>query len=109
MIFGMVTKDGAGNVEFDTTISTWRIILSVVVSFPVGTTIRTQQFSVPGCNPSNSVAFALPMNNETGEAQANRQLETQMGDGIAYVRNYLAGRTDSVSFATMRFMVARWK
>lgn len=66
----------------------------------------TQQFSVPGCNSNNAVAIVLPI----GAASANdRQLETEMADGVVYVRNYLNGDAGTnFSQSAMRLIVMRW-
>lgn len=107
MSSGLRLWSAAGALEFDTSISTYRIVLSVLVSY-AGEPRNQKTFSVPGCNPSNSICFLLPVNNDTSQTATNRQLECQIGEGIAYVRNYLASNpNDSISQATMRLMVAR--
>lgn len=97
-----------GALEFDTSTSTYRIVLSLLVSYAAGGGGQ-RSFSVPGCTPNNSICFLLPINNDTAQVASNRQLECEMGQGVAYVRNYLAPRpSDSFSSATMRLIVARW-
>lgn len=108
MSSGLRLWSANGALEFDTSISTYRIVLSVLVSYAAGGE-RQRTFSVPGCTPSNSICFLLPLNNDTAQVAANRQLECEMGQEVAYVRNYLATRpSDSFSTAAMRLIVARW-
>ena len=108
MSSGLRLWSGNGVLEFDTSISTYRVVLSVLVSY-AGASKSQKVFSVPGCTPSNSICFLLPINNDTSQTGANRQLECEMGQEVAYVRNYLAPRiNDSFSQATMRFIVMRW-
>lgn len=108
MSSGLRIWSSTGVLEFDTSTSTYRIVLSVLVSY-AGEGRSTKTFSVPGSNISNSVCFLLPLNNDTSQAVGNRQLECEMGDGVVSVRNFLSARpADSLSQATMRLIVARW-
>lgn len=108
MDYGLQIRGENGAVEFDTSISTYRSVLSVLVSF-AGQARNTRTFQVPGCNSSNSICFLLPIDNNSNDDVTNRQLECEMGDGVAYVRNFLSPRPDdSFSQATMRFIVMRW-
>lgn len=98
-----------GTLEFDTGTSTYRVVLSVLISYAgAGRSIKT--FDVPGCTQSNAVCFMLPINNENDPMNTtNCQLECEMGNGIVSVRNFLSARpNDSLSQATMRLIVARF-
>ena len=108
MSFGMRIWGAAGALEFDTSTSTYRIVLSVLVSF-AGEPRNTKTFQALGCTPSNAICFLLPINNDASEGVGNRQLECEMGAEVVYVRNFLAGApNESLSRATMRLIVARW-
>ena len=108
MSSGLRIWSSSGVLEFDTSIATYRIVLSVLVSYSSGGG-GTRTFSVPGCNADNSICFFLPINNDNSQVAANRQLECEIGSEIVYVRNFLKTRpTDSFSSATMRLIVARW-
>lgn len=110
MTYGLQIRSGNGSIEFDTTVSTYRSVLSVLVSF-LNEARGTKTFQVPGCNASNSICFLLPIDNNTSsDFVTNFQLECEIGDGVAYVRNFLAGWpvNDSYSQATMRLIVMRW-
>ncbi len=108
MNFGMRIWGPAGALEFDTSTSTYQIVLSVLVSF-AGEGQNTKTFQSPGCTVNNAICFLLPINNDTSQTVDNRQLECEMGSGVVYVRNFLAGaQTGSLSRATMRLIVARW-
>ena len=110
MSFGLRMWGADGKLQFDTDTVTWRVALSLVVSFD-GSPPTTRQYSVPGCNPSNSTAFCLPLSNVVNTDLRSLQLEAQMGTDIVYVRNFLGGFSGSstISWATMRLMVMRWK
>lgn len=108
MSSGLRIWSSSGVLEFDTSIATYRIVLSVLVSYSSGGG-GTRTFSVSGCNVNNAICFFLPINNDTSQVSANRQLECEMGQDVVYVRNFLKARpTDSFSSATMRLIVARW-
>lgn len=108
MSSGLRIWSSSGVLEFDTSIATYRIVLSVLVSYSSGPS-GTREFSVPGCNTTNSICFFLPINNDTSQVAANRQLECEMGQDVVYTRNFLKGSpSGSFSYATMRLIVARW-
>lgn len=108
MSSGLRMWSPSGVLEFDTSTFTYKIVLSALVSY-AGESRSTKTFQVPGCNTSNSICFLLPINNDNSQAATNRQLECEMGDGVVFVRNFLASRpNDSSSQATMRLMVSRW-
>lgn len=108
MSFGLRIWSPTGTLEFDTTTSTYRIVLSVLVSYSSGPG-GTRTFSAPGCTAINAICFLLPINNDNSQVVSNRQLECEMGTELVYVRNFLKDRpTDSFSTATMRLMVARF-
>lgn len=109
MSSGLRIWSSSGVLEFDTSTSTYRVVLSVLVSYAgEGRSVKT--FQVPGSNPSNSACFMLPVNNDNDyNFSTNRQLECELGNDVVYVRNYLAQRpNDSLSQATMRLIVTRW-
>lgn len=109
MSSGLRIWSANGQLEFDTSTSTYRIVLSVLVSY-AGAGRSTKTFGVPGCTPSNSVCFMLPINNDnSAELVTNAQLECEMGNGVVSVRNFLPVMpNDSFSQAIMRLIVARW-
>lgn len=109
MSSGLRIWSSSGVLEFDTGTSTYRVVLSVLVSY-VGEGRSTKTFPVPGCNTSNSLCFMLPINNNNDDGLAtNRQLECEMGNEVVSVRNFLSQRpNDSISQATMRLIVMRW-
>lgn len=109
MSFGMRIWSPSSVLEFDTSTSTYRVVLSVLVSY-AGEGRSTKTFQAPGCTQSNSVCFMLPIdNNNDLNFTTNRQLECEMGNGVVSVRNFLGQRpNDSISQATMRLIVMRW-
>ena len=109
MSSGLRIWSSNGVLEFDTSTATYRIVLSTLVSYS-GAGRSTKTFDVPGCTPSNSVCFMLPINNDNNpDFVSSAQLECEMGNGVVSVRNFLAPRpTDSLSQSTMRLIVARW-
>lgn len=110
MSSGLRMWSSNGTLEFDTSLSTYRIVLSILVSYSPGSSgPRTRTFAAPDCNVNNAICFLLPINNDTSQVSSNNQLECEMGTNEVYVRNFLAARpSDSVSTATMRLIVARW-
>lgn len=105
MSYGVRMWGADGALQFNTDTATWRIVLSAVVSF-AGQGKSTQQFLLPGCNPSNTTAVVLPIG---PSADSDRQLETEVSDGVIYVRNFINGYAASmVSNSTMRLVVMRW-
>lgn len=111
MSFGMRIWGEDASLQFNTDTVTWRIVLSELVSFSGSPSNVTRTFSVPGCNPSNSVAYVLPVNNNTGTDRVYRQLEAEIGNNVAYVRNFLGGYNSTITWstATMRLIVMRWR
>lgn len=109
MSFGLNIWSASGVLEFDMSTATYRIVISVLVSY-AGEGRSTKTFQAPGCTQSNSVCFMLPIdNNNDLNFATNRQLECEMGNQIVSVRNFLAARpSDSFSQATMRLIVMRW-
>ena len=106
MSHGLRIWGGDGTLQFNTDTATWRIVLSSLVSFAGAVGKSTQQFSVPGCNANNAVAMVIPV----GAAAADdRQLETELSDGVVNVRNYINGYAGAMfSHSTMRLIVMRW-
>ncbi|WP_339408059.1 hypothetical protein [Pseudomonas helleri] len=103
MGFGLGTWDAAGVPELNENSFTMRVVLSEVVTFG-GREVKS--FSVPGCTPANSVAIVIPLG---GYSDNDRQFETEMGNGIAYVANYMryyAG--DYTATGSMRLIVTRF-
>lgn len=98
-----------GQLDFDTSTSTYRIVVSALVSFEVGGR-TTKTFDAPVCNSSNAVCFMLPINNNNdANFPTNRQLECEMGNGVVYVRNFLpTNPNNSIAQSTMRLIIARW-
>lgn len=109
MSFGLRTWSPSSVLEFDTSTSTYRVVLSVLVSY-AGAGKSTKTYPAPGCTASNSVCFMLPINNNNDDGLSiNRQLECEMGNEVVSVRNFLSPRpNDSISQATMRLIVMRW-
>ncbi|WP_236710323.1 hypothetical protein [Pseudomonas sp. RIT-PI-q] len=83
-----------------------RVVLSTLVTF--ATAAKTNQdFSVPGCDASNSVAIVIP----TGpyNESTSFQFETEMLSAVARVYNYTRTFAASLSTSgTMRLMVIRF-
>lgn len=97
-----------GALQFDENSFTCRVVLSVIVSFPPPAGVKSNQdFSVPGCNATNSIAVMVPI----GAYDENAlQLETEMLTDVARVYNYCRGHPSSNSVAnTMRLNVIRFK
>lgn len=104
MSYGVRMWGADGALQFDTGTATWRIVHSQLVSFTPGK--QTQQFVLPGCTPANTVALVLPIAVPT---DSDRQLETEVGSGIVYVRNFINGYAgEFFSITTMRLLVMRW-
>lgn len=105
MSYGVRMWGADGALQFNTDTATWRIVLSVVVSF-AGQEKSPQQFFVPGCNANNTAALVLPIG---ASSESDRQLETEVSDGVVYVRNFINGYAASMaSHSTMRLIVMRW-
>lgn len=103
--YGMRIWGADGALQLDENSFTVRLVLSVLVTF--NSQKSNQDFSVPGCNPANSMAFVVP----SAPVENNqRQFETEMLDGIARVYNYT--RTfdaSSTAIGTMRLFVVRFR
>ena len=96
-----------GALQLDENSFTCRVVLSVVVAFPPPAGVKSyQDFSVPGCNASNSIAVMVPIGPYTDN---DLQLETEMLTDVARVYNYCRTYASSNSVAnTMRLNVIRF-
>lgn len=105
MSFGLRTWGDNGTVQIDENSFTVRLVLSTLVEF---TTVKgNQDFSVPGCNPSNSIAFVVPSGPVSND---QRQFETEMLEGVARVYNYTRTfAASSTKGGTMRLFVVRFR
>lgn len=96
-----------GALQLDENSFTCRVVLSVVVTFPVPASVKYyQDFAVPGCNAGNSVAVVVPVDTYSSTAE---QFETEMLTDVARVYNYT--RTFAAGFptsGTMRLNVIRF-
>lgn len=105
MSYGMRIWGADGAIQLDENSFTYRLVLSTLVKF--NQVKGTQDFSVPGCNPNNSVAFVVPIGNVVS---SQRQFETEMLDGIARVYNYTRTfEASSIASGTMRLFVSRFR
>lgn len=105
MEYGLGTWSTQGLPEINENSFTVRLVLSVVVTFPNAK--GTQDFAIPGCNPSNAVAFILPIEAPTSN---DRQFETEMLNGIARVYNYTRTfEASKTSAGSMRLFVVRFR
>jgi hypothetical protein len=108
MNYGMRIWGGDGTLQVDETSFTCRVVLAALVTFAAGAPKGTQDFSVPGCNPSNSVAFIIPEDNNY-DLNYSCQFETEMLGDVARVYNYT--RTFATSYTasgTQRLVVVRF-
>lgn len=106
MSYGVRIWGPNGDLRFDTSTSTWRSVLSLVVSFSGATGKSSQQFSVPGCTPENSVVLLVPIG---AVSENDRQLESDIGSGVVTVRNFIDGYAGQMfSRSSMRMIVLRW-
>lgn len=107
MSYGMRIWGGDGTLQVDENSFTMRIVLSTLVSFALGSSKTSQDFSAPGCNASNSVAIVIPIGSYS---EANdRQFETEMLSGVARVYNHTRTFDASrIANGTMRLMVIRF-
>lgn len=107
MSFGIRIWGADGALQLDENSFTMRIVLSTLVYFAIGSSKTNQDFSVPGCDASNSIAIVIPIGPyDEGGA---RQFETEMLSGVARVYNHT--RTFAASLianGTMRLMVIRF-
>lgn len=105
MAYGLRIWGADGALQLDENSFTFRVVLSVLVTFPPAIK-KSQDFSVPGCDATNSTAFVIP----EGVYGANDlQFETEMLSGVArvynYTRTYAASATAS---GTQRLIVMRF-
>ncbi len=106
MSFGMKIWGADGGLQMDENAFTMRVVMSALVTFPT-TNKSNQDFSVPGCDASNSVAVVIP----TGPYNESLayQFETEMLSGVARVYNHTRTFATSQSTSgTMRLMVIRF-
>ena len=106
MSYGMRIWGGDGSLQLDENSFTMRVVLSTIVTF-ANNNKANQDFSVAGCDASNSVAIVIPVGpyNES----LSFQFETEMVSGIARVYNYTRTFAASLSTSgTMRLMVIRF-
>lgn len=106
MSFGARAWAADGTLLMDENSFTMRVVLSATVMF-ANTGKTSQDFGVPGCTSSNSIAVVIPIGtyNETTAFQ----FETEMVDNIARIYNYT--RTFDASLGasgTMRLLVIRF-
>lgn len=104
MGYGLGTWNKRGIPEITEHSFTVRLVFSVVVTF--ANVKGTQDFSVPGCNPSNAMAFVLPINTPKN---TDRQFETEMLEGVARVYNYTRTFDSNLAFGSMRLFVVRFR
>ncbi len=111
MSFGMRIWGADEVLQFDTSTFTYKIIINEVVNSTGWPANTTKTYSAPGCTAENSFAVTIPILNSGDEdTPQNRQLECAMGNGVAYVRNFVQGETvGTYSTSTMRLIVARYK
>lgn len=107
MAHGMRVWGPDGALQLDENSFTMRIVLSTLVSFGVGAGKTNQDFSVSGCDASNSIAIVIPVG--TYSESSDRQFETEMLSGVARVYNHTRTFAASlVASGTMRLMVIRF-
>ncbi|MNF41267.1 hypothetical protein D3C84_222870 [compost metagenome] len=106
MAYGMRVWGADGALQLDENSFTMRVVLSTQVSFATAAKAN-QDFSVPGCDASNSVAIVIPVG--PYNADLSFQFETEMLSGVARVYNYTRTFAASLSTSgTMRLMVIRF-
>lgn len=105
MSFGMRVWGGDSALQLDENSFTIRVVLSTLVTFSGGKS--SQDFSVPGVDASNGVAFVIPNGSYNDQ---NRQFETELLSGVARVYNHTRTYAASlVASGTMRLVVMRFK
>lgn len=105
MSFGMRVWGGDGTPQLDENSFTIRVVLSTLVTFSGGKS--SQDFSVPGVDASNGVAFVIP-NGPYNDR--DRQFETELLSGVARVYNHTRTYEASlIAAGTMRLIVMRFK
>lgn len=106
MSFGMRIWGDDGRLQLDENSFTMRVVRSEVVSF--GSSREIRSFSVHGCHPGNAIAIVIPLG--AFNSYLDRQFETEMGNDVAYVANYMryweGGRHTSTG--SMRLIVMRF-
>ncbi|MHC8321117.1 hypothetical protein ACYZT4_10530 [Pseudomonas sp. GB2N2] len=96
-----------GALQLDENSFTMRVVLSTLVSFAVGAGKTNQDFSVPSCDASNSVAIVIPIG--PYDESSAKQFETEMVAGVARVYNHTRTFAASlIASGTMRLMVIRF-
>ncbi|MCQ3000449.1 hypothetical protein NLO98_11875 [Pseudomonas syringae] len=96
---------GDSALQLDENSFTIRVVLSTLVTFSGGKS--SQDFSVPGVDASNGVAFVIPNGSYNDQ---NRQFETELLSGVARVYNHTRTYAASlVASGTMRLVVMRFK
>ncbi|WDG52507.1 hypothetical protein PUP76_21915 [Pseudomonas chlororaphis] len=105
MAYGLRTYGADGTLQLDENSFTCRVVLSTVVTFAPGPK-SFQDFSVPGCNATNSIAVMIPV----GEySDTSMQLESEMRTDVARVYNYCREFEASNTVSnTMRLNVIRF-
>lgn len=106
MSYGVRIWGADGALQVDETSFTIRVVLSILVTFPLGAAKGNQDFSVPGVGPGNGTAVVVPIG---AYPDSQMQFETEMLDGVVRVYNHT--RTYAASFTssgTMRLIVMRW-
>lgn len=106
MTYGMRIWGANGALQLDENSFTMRIAASILVTFSGGTK-QQQDFSVPGCTPSNSVAIMVPIGSYN---EYSRQHECELLSGTVAVRNYMIGQpaNKNITSGTMRLMVIKF-
>ncbi|VVO68625.1 hypothetical protein PS865_01202 [Pseudomonas fluorescens] len=106
MSYGMRIWGADGALQLDENSFTIRVVLSVQVTFALGSSKGTQDFAVPGVGPGNGTAIVVPIG---AYSELQMQFETEMLEGVVrvynYTRTYAASTTSS---GTMRLIVMRW-
>lgn len=106
MSFGMRIWGANGALQIDENSFTYRVVLSTLVTFALGTGKTNQDFSVPGCTSANSMALIIPNGAYT---TGDLQFETEMLSGVARVYNYTRTfAASTVTAGTQRLIVLRF-
>ncbi|MGF6318712.1 hypothetical protein [Pseudomonas frederiksbergensis] len=95
-----------GALQVDENAFTIRAALSTLVTFAVGASKGSQDFSVPGVGPGNGTAIVVPVG---AYSDSQMQFETELLDGVARVYNHTRTfAASTTSSGTMRLIVMRW-
>lgn len=95
-----------GVLQVDENSFTVRVALSILVTFPVGASKGSQDFSVPGVGPGNGSAVVVPVGSYSA---AQMQFETELLNGVARVYNHTRTFAASTTASgTMRLIVMRF-